>query len=210
MKIDILQEDHLLERQMSSILEQTTGKYIWQRLQGNAEEELLQALPQLLAPDLQPEENPTTTIRYYGAYRVTTAARQCVLILGDIRYLQHQPWYRMGTTTVQQIFALGWTSLPDDFGALLIRPETWADTILDAIYPVEYDFPDHPEFSNLYYFLASSSEEAQRFARPHRLDALSALKDAWVSVRGSDLLAFYDRAFDVTDTLHLVEFLMGL
>jgi hypothetical protein len=67
--------------------------------------------------------------------------------------------YSFGLTYEYQTW--GVTTLKNDFGHILIKPETLLDKIHDLISPVEIDFPDDLEFSKRFYVVTNDATKAR-------------------------------------------------
>jgi len=96
--------------------------------------------------------------------------------------------------------------LPSTHEAMLIRPETIADKILDFVTKSDTDFADFPEFSSKYYFIAKNKEEAIRFANNVRLQAITYQDRVTIEINKNLLYATYDRIITETDCKSIIEF----
>lgn len=54
----------------------------------------------------------------------------------------------------------GFTLLPRHFGHVLIRPETYADKLIEIFTAIETDFPDDKAFSNKFYVLSEDKQQS--------------------------------------------------
>lgn len=64
--------------------------------------------------------------------------------------------------------------LKKDYGKALIRPETFGDKVFEVLIPQEIDFPEHPGFSDKYYFYTDedNKEKTRAAMTPEILEAI--------------------------------------
>lgn len=104
-----------------------------------------------------------------------------------------------------QCFAL--KELESNYETMLIRPESFQDKMLDLFVKGDIDFPDFPDFSNKYYFIARNKDLAHKFATASRLHLISLQDKIFIEVSGNLLFARFTRKINERDCKKIVEFI---
>ena len=101
-------------------------------------------------------------------------------------------------------FYLTW--LNDDFGKIIIRPESLSDKIQEIFFAKEIDFKDNPYFSSRYYMTADDEESSRRLMNNGMLDAIANVDDLYLQFRNKIMIAKRNKPLSVRNCLDLAEF----
>ena len=104
----------------------------------------------------------------------------------------------------------GTIKLKNDYGDVLIRPETLEDKIHELIEHEEIRFPDHPHFSRHYYVLAKDVQKFTSIISDDFILLVSKLRKAYLEIHGYRLLVGFKKNADEESLLSLTSFLAGI
>lgn len=97
--------------------------------------------------------------------------------------------------TEQEI--IGFATLKNDYGKVLIRPETIADKINELIYKLEIDFEFDKEFSRKYYVLTNNEEKLRKNISAEFLSITRKYKGLEIEIEGNSLLVRLKKQFTI-------------
>lgn len=105
--------------------------------------------------------------------------------------------------------AWGIAALRNNFGHVLIKPESIKDKIIELINPVELDFEDDLDFSSRFYVLASDKDKALNAMNFQFRNAVAQISDSnfCIEIIGNKLVVGNRKVVSPTATLILAEFL---
>jgi len=110
--------------------------------------------------------------------------------------------------TELQCFAL--KKIEGNFSNILIRPENLLDKIIDIFSHTDIDYPDFPEFSKKYLFLARNKVQGKLFATTNRLSLISKQNEILIEIQESLLFAKYLRNINREDCQQIIEFIKAV
>ncbi|MDB5007892.1 MAG: hypothetical protein JWQ84_2163 [Mucilaginibacter sp.] len=105
-----------------------------------------------------------------------------------------------------QIWAF--VTLNKDFGRVLIRPETFADRILEIFHPTELKFPEDKLFSGNFYVVANDPEKAEASITSDFRNVIIDMmyKDFVIEIINQTLVIRTNQPVNAEETVHLAEF----
>ncbi|HWZ04068.1 MAG TPA: hypothetical protein VNX40_10705 [Mucilaginibacter sp.] len=109
-----------------------------------------------------------------------------------------------------QIWAFA--TLNKDFGRVLIRPETFADRILEIVHPTELRFPDDKSFNESFYIVANDPEKAKAGMTQYCRDVITEMmyKDFAIEIINETLVIRTNQPINADEAVHLAEFVSKL
>ncbi len=105
----------------------------------------------------------------------------------------------------------GYAKLKDDFGTVLLRPETGIDKIVNRFFPSDIDFPENEKFSDRYYLVSSESQKADKLFSPQLLNILAMQDDINLYINKHQLIAgIIDESISIKNTLFIEKILSAI
>jgi hypothetical protein len=111
------------------------------------------------------------------------------------------------TMSGSELQLVGLKKLDNNYGNILIRPETLEDKFAEFFKKTEIDFKEYPRFSSKYFFLADNEDLGKAFASSQRLDIIEKEEDIVVEIKGDLLISKYTRVLNQTDFKTMLEFI---
>ncbi len=98
--------------------------------------------------------------------------------------------------------------LKNDFGRVLIRPETLADKIIELIHPVELDFEEDKAFSDTFYVLVNDREKAAKGMDRNFRNAVMDIRtdDFMIEIVNHTLIIGNRKPLSPEKAVHMAEF----
>ena len=123
------------------------------------------------------------------AIRIKEGAENAYIAIIQVAYSYMGTKGGMHTSTEYQAWA--YCRLPEHFGHLIIKPETFKDRLIELFQPMEMNFPDDREFCRRFYVLSKDWQKAQQLLTPGFREALKKLyiRDLQVEVYNNFLIA---------------------
>ena len=149
--------------------------------------------------------NEYESVKYNTSFRVNGCPEITHLIIVKVLYKIRSGKYNLGNEELQII---GIKQLPQDFGNILIRPETLADKIVEFLHHTEIDFINYPDFSSKYYVLSNEISLCQEFATENRIQLIEKQRDIFIQVKGDVVIAKFFRGLTEDDFAGMIDFLI--
>ncbi|MEM7162212.1 MAG: hypothetical protein AAF487_07185 [Bacteroidota bacterium] len=111
---------------------------------------------------------------------------------------------------ITELEFIGLGCLANDYGKVLIRPETLADKVQEIFKPVEVDFEEDKDFSRKYYVLTDDEQRLREQMKPELLLALKKQKKIEVEISGRHLLCRFRKRISEEAAEMLSEFLIDI
>ena len=170
-------------------------------------EEVPESEMDMLAESLRPFETLKgyRTLTLHDAVTIKHDSSTCTLcILVCNGTIEKTGRYCTYCEETKELYATVLVSLPDNYGHILIRPETWSDKVVEVFFPQELDFDEHPEFSHRYYVLAKDESLARRHLTYNILNAVNTRADLLIEIYGQTLQAGIPKNLNLDTTTNLV------
>jgi hypothetical protein len=109
-----------------------------------------------------------------------------------------------------QTWALAY--LKQDFGRVMIRPETLADKLIELIHPIELDFKEDKAFSDTFYVLINDYQKAVEGIDRNFRNAVMDIRvdDFVIEIVDHTLLVGSRKTISAEKVIHLAEFVSRL
>jgi len=113
---------------------------------------------------------------------------------------------RIHRTHYTEPYQFAVAQLEPDFGRAIIRPETMADKLVELFERRELDFPQCPDFSRKYFFLAEDEDKARAAASPAFLNEVAGHEGLTLFLTDNEMLATRKKVVSHESCSELVEF----
>jgi hypothetical protein len=99
------------------------------------------------------------SVEVQNLFTVIRSGKSCHLSLLRVTYTYQTKW---GTRLHTDLQLWGIATLKNDFGHVIIKPETLGDKIHEWLHSVELDFEEDPQFSRRFFVLAKDKEKIRK------------------------------------------------
>jgi len=117
------------------------------------------------------------------------------------------PMERQILYSIDDLSIYGMIKLRNDYGNVLIHPETLGDKIHELIEHKEIKFPDYPHFNSKYYVVALDTEKFCSVISEDLINLIDSVPHAFVEIHNDLLLIGLKKNADIDNALVLVDFL---
>ncbi len=100
--------------------------------------------------------------------------------------------------------------LKQDYGNIYIRPETFADKMVETFIKTEIDFVEYPKFSSKYYVIAESENQCRMFVTPSIVELISLQKEIHIHISKNVLITKYCRTITEENFESLLNFIQKI
>lgn len=111
---------------------------------------------------------------------------------------------------VEDLHWMAVREMEQDFGHLIIRPETLSDKLNEFFETVELDFDNSPAFSAKYYLTSNQPAKAFEFATSQRLSLIEKIDDLVMEIKQRTLIAQCNRQLNPPDCINLISVISHL
>ena len=147
------------------------------------------------------------SISIFKAIKVLHGVFDAHLLITEVSYSLRNGKFNIENTEPQLI---GYKKLDNNYGHILIRPETLEDKISGLFIKTEIDFKNYPEFSSRYYFAGDNELSANSFATSRRLELMEKQRELLVEVTGDILISKFSRVITSDDCNSMIGFIRDI
>lgn len=112
------------------------------------------------------------------------------LVQYSVKYYEHS--YVPGSDKDTSSYFFVSYKLKNDFGRILIRPETFSDKLAELFNPIELDFDENRKFSSAYYVVSTDNNLARKVLKRPLFDFVEDLDSLIFETNGLNCLFRFD------------------